>query len=80
MKRTTLAALLAIAIAALWAAPAMAASKTETFRFPVEVKGYQVKQDMTYGVQHPKVDGHIVGMSANVVDEDGEGTGHEGLS
>ncbi|MEA2441907.1 MAG: hypothetical protein QOH76_3331, partial [Thermoleophilaceae bacterium] len=72
MKRTSLAALLVIALAALWAAaPAMAGTKTETFRFPVEVKGYQVKQDMTYGVQHPKVDGFITGMSANVVNEDG---------
>src|SRR3954469_25238287 len=49
----------------------MAATKTETFRFPVEVKGYQVKQDMTYGVPHPKVDGFITGMSANVVNADG---------
>src|SRR4051812_32152896 len=55
----------------LVAAPAAAETKTETFRFPVEVKGYQVKQDMTFGVEHPKVDGYITGMSANVVDADG---------
>jgi plastocyanin len=71
VKRTALAAMLAVALAALWAAPAMAETKTETYRFPVEVKGYQVKQDMTYGVQHPKVDGHITGMSANIVNADG---------
>ena len=53
------------------AAPAAAETKTETFRFPVEVKGYQVKQDMTYGVAHPKVDGYITGMSADIVDADG---------
>ena len=71
MKRSSL-ALLVIALAALWAAgPASAETKTETFRFPVEVKGYQVKQDMTFGVEHPKVDGCITGMSANVVDADG---------
>lgn len=70
--RTRLPALLVIAIAALWAAgPAAAETKTETFRFPVEVKGYQVKQEMTFNVDHPRVDGHITGMSANVVDEDG---------
>ena len=72
MPRRLRRALLASVAAFLFvAAPAMAETKTETFRFPVEVKGYQVKQDMTYGVEHPKVDGHIVGMSANVVNEDG---------
>lgn len=55
----------------LAAAPAAAETKTDTFRFPVEVKGYQVKQDMTFGVEHPHVDGYITGMSANVVDADG---------
>jgi plastocyanin len=70
VKRTSL-PLLVIALAALWAAgPASAEVKTETFRYPVDVKGYQVKQEIT-GAQHPKVDGHIVGMSANVVDADG---------
>jgi plastocyanin len=70
VKRTSL-VLLAFALAALWAAgPASAEVKTETFRYPVEVKGYQVKQEIT-GAQHPKVDGNIVGMSADVVDEDG---------
>jgi plastocyanin len=61
-------ALLAVLCAA---APASAETKTETYRFPVEVKGYQVKQEMTYGVEHPHVDGHIVGMSTNVVNADG---------
>src|SRR3954447_25781917 len=53
------------------AAPASAEVKTETFRFPVTVKGYQVKQEMTYGVEHPPVDGHIVGASTNIVNADG---------
>src|SRR4051794_14228745 len=43
----------------------MAETKTETFRFPVDVKGYQVKQDMTINVDHPKVDGHITGMGVD---------------
>jgi plastocyanin len=63
--------LLALAAFLVLAAPAMAETKTETFRFPVDVKGYQVKQDMTFGIEHPKVDGHITGMSVDVVDEDG---------
>ena len=68
MKRLFLIAVLA----ALWAAaPAMAETNTETFRFPVDVKGYQVKQDMTFGIDHPKVDGFITAMSVDVVDEDG---------
>jgi plastocyanin len=66
-----LAVLLALAAVLVVAAPAMAETKTETFRFPVEVKGYQVKQDMSFGIDHPKVDGHITGMSVDVVNEDG---------
>jgi plastocyanin len=66
-----LAPLFAVLGLLLAAAPAGAETKTDTFRFPVEVKGYQVKQDMTFGVEHPKVDGYITGMSANVVDADG---------
>jgi plastocyanin len=69
MKRLTPAlAVLALLCAA---APASAEIKTETFRFPVTVKGYQVKQEMTFGVQHPNVDGYIVGWSTNVVNADG---------
>jgi plastocyanin len=52
------------------ASPAGAAVKTETFRYPVEVKGYQVRQAIT-GAEKPKVDGSITAMSVDVVDEDG---------
>jgi plastocyanin len=52
------------------AGPAMAAKKTETFRYPVSVKGYQVKQEMT-PAEHPQVDGFITAMSVDIVDEDG---------
>lgn len=67
----TLAVLVALAAVLVVAAPAMAETKTDTYRFPVEVKGYQVKQDMTFNIDHPRVDGHITGMSVDVVDEDG---------
>src|SRR3954451_10634555 len=70
LRRLSIPVLIAAA-ALIAAAPAMAETKTETFRFPVAVKGYQVKQEMTFGVQHPQVDGHVTGMSVNVVDEDG---------
>src|SRR3954465_6004018 len=69
MKRLLPALLLFVLLYA--AAPASAEVKTETFRFPVTVKGYQVKQEMTFGVQHPNVDGYIVGWSTNVVNADG---------
>jgi plastocyanin len=69
MKRLLPALLLVVLLYA--AAPASAEVKTETFRFPVTVKGYQVKQEMTFGVQHPNVDGYITGMSTNVVNADG---------
>lgn len=73
MKRIYRALVLtATAVAALSAAgPAAAEEKTETFRFPVTVQGYQVKQEMTLA-EHPKVDGFITGMSTDVVDEDGK--------
>jgi plastocyanin len=70
MARRRILALVAAAFLCA-AAPAAAETKTETFRFPVTVKGYQVKQEMTYGVQHPQVDGFITGMSVNIVDADG---------
>ena len=54
------------------AAPALAAERTETFRMPVEVAGYQVKQEYSFNVERPKVDGYITGMSADVVDADGK--------
>src|SRR3954468_3375014 len=69
MKRLLPALLFAVLLYA--AAPASAEFKTETFRFPVSVKGYQVKQEMTVGVQHPHVDGYIVGFSTNIVNADG---------
>jgi plastocyanin len=55
----------------LWAAgPAAAAERTETFRQAVEVKGYQVRQEMTPAA-HPNVDGFITAMSVDIVDADG---------
>jgi plastocyanin len=64
-------ALATIAIGSLAAAgPAAAAEKTETFRYPVTVKGYQVRQEMT-PAEHPQVDGFITGMKTDIVDEDG---------
>jgi len=55
----------------LGASPAIAEVRTESFRYPVQVDGYQVKQEFTYGVDHPKVDGFITAMSVDVVDADG---------
>lgn len=71
MKRLPLALLAAIVAAFAAVTPASAETKTETFRFPVDVKGYQVKQDMTFNIDHPKADGHITQMSVDVVDADG---------
>src|SRR3954451_15174835 len=63
--------LLSMTFAVLWAAgPASAAPTTETFRYSVEVKGYQVRQEMT-PADHPNVDGFITGMSVDIVDADG---------
>ena len=70
MKRVLV--LLSTTFAVLWAAgPASAAPKTETFRYPVEVKGYQVRQEMT-PAEHPKVDGFITAMSVDIVDANGK--------
>jgi plastocyanin len=72
LKRTIRALAPAAAIVALLAAaaPAMAVSKTETFRYPVTVKGYQVRQEMSLA-DHPNVDGYITGMNVDIVDADG---------
>jgi plastocyanin len=63
---------LAIPVLALLCAATSASAvvKTETFRYPVTVKGYQVKQSMT-PAQHPNVNGFITGMRANIVNADG---------
>jgi plastocyanin len=65
-------AAMASALVVLCAAgPAAAADvKTETFRYPVTVKGYQVRQEMT-PAEHPKVDGFITAMTVDIVDKDG---------
>jgi plastocyanin len=64
-------AVLSTMVAVLWAAgPAAAEQKTETFRYPVEVKGYQVRQEMTQA-DHPNVDGSITAMSVDIVDANG---------
>jgi plastocyanin len=63
--------LLSMTVAVLCAAgPASAAEQTQTFRYPVEVKGYQVRQEMT-PAQHPNVDGFITAMSVDIVDANG---------
>jgi hypothetical protein len=52
------------------AAPASAEKRTETFRYPIEVAPYQVKQNVTLA-QRPRVDGYITQMKADIVDADG---------
>ena len=53
-------------------AGASAAETTETFTTgPITVGGYQVKQEVL-GAQAPKLDGHIIRMEADIVDENGE--------
>ncbi|MEA2403952.1 MAG: hypothetical protein QOE08_599, partial [Thermoleophilaceae bacterium] len=54
------------------AAPAFATEHTETFRMPVEVKGYQVKQEYNFDIARPHVDAHITRMSTDVVDANGD--------
>ena len=50
--------------------PAAAERRTETFRYPISVAPYQVKQQFTLAPK-PNVDGFITGMRTDVVDEDG---------
>jgi plastocyanin len=71
LKRVLL--LLSTAVVVLWAAaPAMADDQTtETFRYPVTVNGYQVRQEMT-PAEHPKVNGFITAMSVDIVDANGK--------
>jgi hypothetical protein len=64
--------LLATCAAVLVGAPsAFADTHTQTFDYPVSMDPFEVKQDLTYGIETPKVDGFITAMSVNVVDPDG---------
>jgi plastocyanin len=73
MTRLLSSLLVALALALVAAAPASAETKTETHRFgPITVRGYEVKQNnFEVGIPHPKVNGHITGMSVDIVDADG---------
>ncbi|MEA2403498.1 MAG: hypothetical protein QOE08_145, partial [Thermoleophilaceae bacterium] len=56
LKRFRRTLLLAFAVALVTgAAPAFATEHTETFRMPVEVKGYQVKQEYNFDIARPHV-------------------------
>ena len=53
-------------------AAAGAEERTETYRTgPIQVAGYQVKQDQTFGVPKPDVDGYITRMEVDLVDANG---------
>ena len=66
---------MAVAVLSLsLAAPAMAAPKTQTFRYgPVSVGPYEVKQsDFSLNVPKPVEDGYITGMEVDIVDANGK--------
>jgi hypothetical protein len=68
--RTALRALLALAAFSL-PGPALAGEQTLVFRTaPITIGPYEVGQGVQI-VDHPQVDGYVVGMSADVVDADG---------
>ena len=70
--RAIKAALTALAAGfALIAVPATANGATETFRIPITVGGYAVKQTVVNGPR-PDVDGHITNMHTDVVDASGD--------
>jgi plastocyanin len=72
LKRFRRTLLLTIAAALVTgAAPAFATEHTDTFRMPVEVKGYQVKQEYSLA-DHPHVNGYITRMSVDIVDAGGK--------
>ena len=72
MRSWPLLLVVTVALLALGAGPASAATHTESFTYPVSVEPFGVKQDVTIDVDHPRVDGFITGMSADVVDADGK--------
>src|SRR5205085_3855587 len=71
--RRALLALAAAAIAALGtgSAPALAATHTKSFEYPVTMSPYEVRQQVSV-VPSPQVDGFITAMSVNVVGPDGK--------
>jgi plastocyanin len=72
MRRWPLVCALLALLLAVFASPATAATHTKSFTYPVSVDPFGVKQDVTFDVDHPRVDGFITRMSADVVDADGK--------
>ncbi|HEX6388727.1 MAG TPA: plastocyanin/azurin family copper-binding protein [Solirubrobacteraceae bacterium] len=70
MRRT---GLLAVLLAALAAPPAQGAVEEKVLRYgPVTLAPYEVhREEITYGVPAPQVDGWLTAISANVVNADG---------
>jgi plastocyanin len=64
-------ALVALLLAVL-ATPAAAGMQTKSFTHPVSVDPFAVKQEVTFDVDHPRIDGFITRMSADVVDAEGK--------
>ena len=56
-------------VALLLAPSANAATHTRSFRYPVSMKPYEVRQTLNF-VDHPNVNGSITAMSVNVVNAD----------
>jgi hypothetical protein len=71
VKQIHLAVLIAVTMLLAAAAPASAEKRTETFRYPIDVAPYQVKQDIVFA-QKPQVDGYVTAMKADIVDANGE--------
>jgi plastocyanin len=60
----------AVVTSALIAAPATAEVRTEKFRVPIAVGGYEVLQSVA-PAPHPNLDGFVTGMRADVVNANG---------
>ena len=70
MRRTLIAAILALAAALAVASPAAATVREVTLRYgPIHMAPYELKRgDITYGIPTPRMDGFVTHMEANVVD------------
>jgi plastocyanin len=72
--RATLIAIAGAAMVLVAPGAASAEETTETFRIPISVSGYEVKQQIVglpNGAPRPATDGHITQMKVDLVNEDG---------
>src|SRR3954447_24697830 len=72
LLRILLLCLPALGLMGAAAAPASAEQKTYTFKSPVSVHGYEVKQALEAPILNPNVNGFVTHFEVDIVDDNGD--------